>query len=686
MKAAISIILALALLIFLPKSIDFVPKNESDYTIFANYNNTYGTFPKEKILNTCQGGFRININSYWLPSFYDKAAEDGVNFVRIGLNEQDYDIVSRNSETQKLEFDFTKLDKVMLPMLEKGIKPVIIAMGAMDAPMPAEFSDLTGRPMNMDDLGEYITAVAQHFVDLGYTGWIWESHNEPEHDSYLGSPYSICNQYQVFAECVKKVDPTAIVGGFGIRNSNPDKDSDWKNTFIEFLRKNPDVPCDYISVHQYGLPDFSCADGMDAWMIRRGFETPIIQHYTEWGYDWTISNPGSAKDTNFVAAYGARRMLSSLVKHNIDYIYYYSFTDGLEAEKLLNGDSGLYTLDGHRKSMAHLFNFYHNLGDTILTKDIASNIDKLQYGLVTKDSKDGSVSMLLYNYDENDTEISVCLDKLPFKGKNVKITKRIVDENNGNYAKDYMEGFRGYNVSEHELPAESIEVAEGMSQYIDKIPMSAYSIAYIKLEETSDSLSPAQITKRDLPVVNVAAGRSVTTKTSSEEDNWMGESWSKDYLTDSIIYSFESNQWGRYRLGYRSQAYGTENSNEWITIDLGAKRNINKINLVPLNYTKQDGLGFPVDFTLRVSQDNQSWKDVVVETNYNNGDRVLGIQEFKLDNIEYARYVQLNATKLSKDINGDYRLQLIEMQVESAIDNAINNMNYIEDEVDISGN
>ena len=655
--------------------------DENDYTIFANYKKTYGIFEEEKILNTSQGGFLANLNSYWLPSFYDKAAEDGIKWVRLYLAESNYDMVSRNEETQKLEFDFTKLDKILLPLLEKGMKPLICAMGFDE--LPEEFSDEQGRPTNMVELGEYFTAVAQHYVDLGYTGWIWESHNEPEMNSYLGSPDKIVTHYKVLAEAIKKVDPTALVGGYGMRNASTNKDTGFKNTFIDFIKNNPDVACDFVSLHQYSLTDFSCADSIDSWMIERGLEKPIIQQYTEWGYDWDISRPGSAKDISLVAAYGARRMLSALPKNNIERIYYYSLTDGLEAEKLLNGDAGLYTIDGHRKSMSYLFNFYHNLGNIILSKDIASNTNKQQYGLVTKDSKDGSVSMLLYNYSEDPSEISICLDKLPFKGKNVKITKRIVDENNGNYAKDYMAGFRGYSVTEHELPFESIEVIEGNSTYMENIPMSANSIMYIKLEKTTDSISPAKITQRDLPVVNVAAGRTVTTRTSSEEDNWMGESWSRNYLTDSLQYSFESNNWGRYRLGYRSRANSTENNNEWITIDLGAKRNINKVNLIPVNYTAQDGLGFPVDFKLRVSEDNKTWKDVVVKTNYNNGEPVLGVQEFEFD-IAYARYVQLNVSKLSKDVNGDYRLQLAEIQVESAIDNAVNNINYINDETDIS--
>lgn len=625
------------------------------------------TYNKNKLLNLSRGGYLINNNLNYMPSLYGKMSQDGINMVRMDwiLADVFYEIVSHD-ESGKLVYDFTYLDQTLLPLLEKGMQPYM-CMSRLPAALGAD--DMFGEARknsvsNLTEYGEVISAIVRHYADMGYTGWYWESHNEPE-DGHMGNATKVCQQYGAFAKAVKRADPTARVGGIGYRNGDPSKDAGWKTAFFSYLRDNPDVPIDYVSIHVYsGTTHFASGEAYQELMKTYGLkDIPII--FSEWNYDWTVGSVGSFKDTNKNAAYAAKRLFSVIAQENVDYVFYFTPSDAINPTNLMYGDSGIYTIDGHRKSVSNIFSMYNDLESECLQTEsqFKLNQNALTYGVVTKNSDTQRVSMLLFNYSDAAQSLGVEIDHLPYEG-NVKITAKTVDENSGNYYKDYAAGFRGYSETPNETPDTYVEITTGFTQYEQTINMTPYSIMEIVLEPTDKEVSEKVLVEKNAPMVNIAADKSVTTNSddTSVTQNAKGKDllWGVEKLTDSFRLTFDMVDIGDTNMGYRSEAFEDPDHNVWVDVDLQSIQKINTVKLYPLNDKINDGQGIPADLSVQVSTDKKTWKTVYTESDFDNK----GSHEPKtlLFPDTDARYVRVDATRLSKTIDG-YRMQLAEIEV-----------------------
>ncbi|WP_234734799.1 discoidin domain-containing protein [Tellurirhabdus bombi] len=129
-----------------------------------------------------------------------------------------------------------------------------------------------------------------------------------------------------------------------------------------------------------------------------------------------------------------------------------------------------------------------------------------------------------------------------------------------------------------------------------------------------------------------------------------GEFWAAANLTDGLLTS----QIGKF--GWSSDTFLTNpNHTEYVVVDLGKVAEIDQVILVPV--TTQ---GYPIDFTIDVSDDYATWQTVVTRTN---AVEVSTPQEFSINT--RGRYVRVQATKLRYISAGDpyYRFQLVEVQV-----------------------
>lgn len=630
------------------------------------------TYNKEKLLNVSRGGHMALNNENFLPSYYDKFAEDGINMIRMDwvLADIFYEIVSRD-ENGELTYDFTYLDNTILPMLEKGMTPYM----CMDRfPQAIGGGDIFGAPYSsIDDLTEYgeiIGAVVKHYADMGYTGWYWESHNEPE-KGYMGNVYQICEQYGVFAKAVKAADPTAKIGGIGYRNGDVSKESDWKTVFFSYLQNNPDVPIDFVSIHVYNeVTHFSASDSYVDLMKEYGLEDiPII--FSEWNYDWTTGVVGSEKDTNVNAAYGAKRMFTAIANDNVDFVFYFTPADAWQPDQLMNGDSGLYTIDGHRKAAANMFAMYNDLESECLQTEaqLKMNQNAMTYGLITKNSDIRRVTALLFNYSDSENDIDIQISDLPYEG-NVKLTTKIIDADSGNYCADYLEGLRGYSETPNELPDTYVEVRSNFSDYSETITMASYSVMELILEPTDEAVHENMLQSKSDPDINIAINKAVTASSedvSDPETNAKEQAilWGADKLTDGYRLSFDIVDNGTTNIGYRSERFDEPENAVQLTVDLQEIMPVNTVRLYPVNDKLHGGEGMPVDFTIDVSDDGSAWTTVYSENGFdNNGSYEPKSIVFPTVN---ARYVRLNAEKLSQAADG-YRLQLAEIEVYDMLD------------------
>jgi hypothetical protein len=130
-------------------------------SITSDFNGTVYAFDKSKVLNVARGGHGINTDLTWMPGFYDKLVEVGVVEFRIDwlLSDWFYSVVSRDG-AGALKYDFTKLDKIILPMVQKGIKPMMCMCY-----MASALGKNEEQPNNYDEYKATIKAYVQHYKD-----------------------------------------------------------------------------------------------------------------------------------------------------------------------------------------------------------------------------------------------------------------------------------------------------------------------------------------------------------------------------------------------------------------------------------------------------------------------------------------------------------------------------------------
>jgi len=156
-------------------------------------------------------------------------------------------------------------------------------------------------------------------------------------------------------------------------------------------------------------------------------------------------------------------------------------------------------------------------------------------------------------------------------------------------------------------------------------------------------LSEVEVYGASANLNNYALNKSVNASSSYEVGGW------------SMAYAVN----GTTVSGWTSDSDLDADHSEWITVDMGSSYNIGCVKL----YARMDpgmvGEGFPVDFTVNISEDNIHWTIVANVTNYPKPDANAQVFNFLTQN---ARYVCINASSLPLT-GGQYRMQLAEIEV-----------------------
>ncbi|MCD9021648.1 discoidin domain-containing protein [Cohnella silvisoli] len=150
-----------------------------------------------------------------------------------------------------------------------------------------------------------------------------------------------------------------------------------------------------------------------------------------------------------------------------------------------------------------------------------------------------------------------------------------------------------------------------------------------------------------------AAGAMKTRAASASSSSFAATSLQAGNAVDGNIFNF-----------FSSAAHTGPNYTESLTLDLGQKQyGINRVRIYP----REKGFGFPVDFSIQYSDSSSGpWTTAPAtsKTAFSNP----GFKQVVLDfsSAVDARYIRLNATKLSPDDFGNYYLQVAEMAAEQA--------------------
>ncbi len=452
-------------------------------TASFDYNTANGSFNKDKLLNLARGYKGPISNASWHNSFYGTMASIGVRELRMDWLPSDltYHVISRNGSNQ-LVYDFTQLDAILLPLLKRGMRPVM----CMHMEHVSALGITNGFPSNLNDYQAVIEAFVQHYKDLGYTGLTWESHNEPENFTTLTAEQTYI-MYDYFAHGVKSVDPTALVGGHGTG-------SDWfsyMGSFLNYYAADTTRPAmDFFSYHQYMSETFSSVTQAEQLFTSRGLPVPPL-YLTEWN-DYPFVQEDN--DNSHHAAWVAQKMHWAL-KHApaLTKIYFFNYADG-DTSKVFSGDNGLLTAGNHKKASANTFNFFNQMHDVQLSSTITGTDTSSYYvhAIATKDSLSGAVSVILWNNRSTDVNVSLSLNNLPYlsASQNFVLTKYIIDETHGNYYNDYLANPSLSPTSSIVGDSENVGVAEittlpPASSWSRTEYLPAWSVTQIKLDPVS---------------------------------------------------------------------------------------------------------------------------------------------------------------------------------------------------------
>ena len=624
------------------------PASAATITVSSDYNTNAGTYDPAKIMNGSQGGYSAIKNLNYLPEQYDKWSEAGLQLVRLDHIFDYYNIVSGTSGAYTN--DYTNLDRIILPLLAKGITPFICV--SYTPPVMGAYNSM---PSNMTDWQSIVKALVQHYKDLGYTGWYWEVWNEPAL-FFTGTTTQYNTLYYNTVTAVRSIDSTAKVGGDGAHN--------WNDGFISplasYLQANPSVPIDFFSYHEYGGAEWANADSFRGLLNSYGFGSKPI-FVTEWNITATMNvGAGALSDKNANASYAAKKLFTAMNRINVDKTFFFTPTEGLNPRALFSGDIGLLTADGHRKAVFNTFKMFKNLQPT-LTTTIISTVNKDTYAVVTKNTSSTKISLIIWNNSATANTFDLSLTNLPYlsAGKNIQVTGYLIDATHANYYKDFADGLKGYKIG----PTESLDpiqsnIIASSSLFTKSIALGANSVTEYILEPTSAAVNAGPIIPATtIPAVNLSAGKTVATSSSLE-----GYSWGKANLTDQLTHSITVVNEGTASNGWTTNpSYSTAYNTESAYVDLTTSQLINQVKLYPRDDLGNEGTGFPVDFTIQGSNDAATWTTLYTATNYNNANPVSGVQTLSIMSGTY-RYVKLNVTKLGR-VGNVYYAQLAEMEV-----------------------
>ncbi|GBF76140.1 hypothetical protein PA598K_04588 [Paenibacillus sp. 598K] len=154
--------------------------------------------------------------------------------------------------------------------------------------------------------------------------------------------------------------------------------------------------------------------------------------------------------------------------------------------------------------------------------------------------------------------------------------------------------------------------------------------------------------------LNSASGNQPVAASSSYEAG----GWSTAHLTDGVISTLPSS------MGWSSNASTGVNHTEWVSVDLGQSTEIRKVTMFPRDDGDNRGYGFPVDFTIDISDDQTNWTTVVTQTGHAKPGIYDEAPSFSFAP-QSARYVRIHATGLRANPHdgGAYRMQLAEIAV-----------------------
>ncbi len=397
----------------------------------------------------CVGAGRANegLRAGWLEQLEKVQENCGFEYCRFhGLFHDDMFVVLENRG--EIVYNWQYIDDLFDRMLDLNVKP-FVELAFFPKALAAENSktqfwwkaNVTPGENYEQQWYDLVKAFTQHLVDRygidEILTWYFEVWNEPNlSPAFLDAPKSeYFKLYKQSALAVKSVDQRLKIGGPATSNFVPDtrfdgelEDRDvsnevftiddinklewhgvWIEDFLKYCEKE-NLPVDFVSCHPYptdyafnpetgkgrGLTRFVGSTKLDIEWLNKTVKNSAYPnaelHLTEW--NTSPSSRDAMHDLLPAAAY--------IVKTNLDCIgltnslALWTFTDIFEekggAASIFHGGFGMINFQGLVKPSYHAYRLLNQLGDEKIYKD--------DYLFVSRDSGNGKVTALAYNYPE----------------------------------------------------------------------------------------------------------------------------------------------------------------------------------------------------------------------------------------------------------------------------------------------
>lgn len=400
--------------------------------------------------NQCVGAGRAAeaLRSSWMEQMELVHRECGFKTVRFhGLFHDDM-FVYRENIDGSITFNFQYIDEVFDRLLDIGVRP-FIELGFCPKDLASKdhtvfwWKGHASPPKNYEKWAELITRFTKHIIDrYGFdevVSWYFEVWNEPNLKPFFdGTRSEYFKLYQITVEAIKAIDSRLLVGGPSTSNFVPDTRFDgetedltqhklvttaedldtlewkpvWLIDFLDFCKANK-LPVDFISTHPYPT-DWAFDEHGTGMKLTRGVQaTPrdlallrkIMDmsafpkaeiHLTEW--NCSSSSRDFTHDYLQAATYVVKANVDSI--NCVDSLAFWTFTDVFEesgaGDTAFHGGFGMINLQSIPKPTFHAYRLLNTLGDQIL--------QKTNEGIITRCSKNGKLSALLYHYPPQITQ------------------------------------------------------------------------------------------------------------------------------------------------------------------------------------------------------------------------------------------------------------------------------------------
>ena len=287
-------------------------------------------------------------------------------------------------------------------------------------------------PNNITKWAEICKHITMHYND----GWAdgfhynithWEIWNEPDLSGFWnGTTEQYYELYQVTAETLKSYNISLKIGGpctSSIFNQN------YTVGFLSFVKENQ-IPLDFYSWHMYADNPFQLFNGSK--LVRNlldsfGFiQTENIN--TEWNYN--ILSPQRDKDNAKNAAF-TTCSLTAFQDSGIDYAFRYRATqDNNPITRFIGFDLSLFSAEGLFKIPALSYLALNNMvSDSPIRLENTSSFAKKSITSLAGISEDKTnISLLLSNFNTDDTEYEINVNNLPWNNSYTVIYYLIDDD------------------------------------------------------------------------------------------------------------------------------------------------------------------------------------------------------------------------------------------------------------------